>query len=68
MVLEAVEAVESICYDLVFMDISMPEMDGLTACSIIRANKNLKKQPIIIAMTANAMSGDRENYLKSWNG
>jgi len=42
----------------------MPEMDGLTACSIIRANENLKKQPIIVAMTANAMSGDRENYLK----
>jgi PAS domain S-box-containing protein len=61
---EAVEAVESIPYDIVFMDISMPEMDGLTACSIIRANKNLKKQPVIIAMTANAMHGDRENYLK----
>ncbi len=62
--LEAVEAVESISYDLVFMDISMPEMDGLTACSIIRGNKTLTKQPVIIAMTANAMSGDRENYLK----
>ncbi|MBK7630288.1 MAG: PAS domain S-box protein [Ignavibacteriales bacterium] len=61
---EAVDSVESIGYDLVFMDISMPEMDGLTACSIIRADNNLKKQPIIIAMTANAMSGDRENYLK----
>jgi CheY-like chemotaxis protein/HPt (histidine-containing phosphotransfer) domain-containing protein len=61
---EAVEAIESIGYDLIFMDISMPEMDGLTACSIIRSDKGLKKQPIIIAMTANAMSGDRENYLK----
>jgi PAS domain S-box-containing protein len=61
---EAVDAVESIEYDLVFMDISMPEMDGLTACSIIKANTSLKKQPIIIAMTANAMSGDKENYLK----
>ncbi len=61
---EAVEAVETINYDLVFMDISMPEMDGLTASTIIRENKNLAKQPIIIAMTANAMSGDRENYLK----
>jgi PAS domain S-box-containing protein len=62
--IEAVEAVQSDTYDLVFMDISMPEMDGLTACSIIRAEKTLKKQPIIIAMTANAMSGDKENYLK----
>lgn len=61
---EAVEAVESIGYDLVFMDISMPEMDGLTACSIIKSSKTLKKIPVIIAMTANAMSGDKENYLK----
>jgi len=61
---EAVDAVERIGYDLVFMDISMPEMDGLTACSIIKNNKELKKVPIIIAMTANSMSGDKENYLK----
>ena len=61
---EAVDAVESIDYDLVFMDISMPEMDGLTACSIIKSNTSLKKIPIIIAMTANAMHGDKENYLK----
>ena len=61
---EAVDAVETIEYDLVFMDISMPVMDGLTACSVIKSNASLKKQPIIIAMTANAMSGDKENYLK----
>lgn len=61
---EAIEALESIGYDLIFMDISMPEMDGLTACSLIRSNKELKRQPVIIAMTANAMHGDRENYLK----
>ena len=61
---EAVDAVETIEYDLIFMDISMPVMDGLTACSVIKSNTSLKKQPIIIAMTANAMSGDKENYLK----
>jgi len=61
---EAVDAVESIDYDIVFMDISMPEMDGLTACSIIKSNTSLKKIPIIIAMTANAMHGDKENYIK----
>lgn len=61
---EAVDAVESIGYDLVFMDISMPEMDGLTASSIIKSNTSLKKIPVIIAMTANAMAGDKENYLK----
>jgi len=62
---EAVDAVESIGYDLVFMDISMPEMDGLTACSIIKSDASIKKIPIIIAMTANAMSGDKENYIKA---
>ena len=61
---EAVDAVESISYDIVFMDISMPEMDGLTACSVIRSSKTINRQPIIIAMTANAMHGDKENYLK----
>ncbi len=61
---EAVDAVETIEYDLIFMDISMPVMDGLTACSVIKSNTSFKKQPIIIAMTANAMSGDKENYLK----
>jgi PAS domain S-box-containing protein len=61
---EAVDAIETIEYDLIFMDISMPVMDGLTACSVIKSNTSLKKQPIIIAMTANAMSGDKENYLK----
>lgn len=39
---EAVDAVESIEYDLVFMDISMPEMDGLTACSIIKSSTTIK--------------------------
>lgn len=62
---EAVDAVESIKYDLIFMDILMPEMDGLEACRIIKSNSLLKPAPIIIAMTANAMSGDQENYLKA---
>lgn len=62
---EAVEAVESIKYDLIFMDILMPEMDGLEACKKIKSNPMLKPAPVIIAMTANAMSGDQENYLKA---
>jgi PAS domain S-box-containing protein len=62
---EAVEAVESIRYDLIFMDILMPEMDGLEACKLIKSNTKLQPGPIIIAMTANAMSGDQENYLKA---
>lgn len=62
---EAVDAVEASHYDLIFMDILMPEMDGLEACRIIKSNPLLQPMPIIVAMTANAMSGDQENYLKA---
>ncbi|MES2731301.1 MAG: two-component regulator propeller domain-containing protein [Bacteroidota bacterium] len=59
----AVEALEQQEYDLVLMDIQMPEMDGLEATQVIR--RQLTVQPIIIAMTANAMQGDREECLKA---
>jgi len=45
------------------MDIQMPEMDGLEATRSIR--KNDSWQPVIIAMTANAMEGDKEECLKA---
>jgi PAS domain S-box-containing protein len=57
---EAVEAVKSIKYDIVFMDILMPEMDGFEATKILLDNTDLEARPKIIAMTANAMLGDRE--------
>ena len=50
-------------YDLILMDVQMPEMDGLTATELIRQNKDLNPQPYIIALTANALKGDRERYL-----
>jgi signal transduction histidine kinase/DNA-binding response OmpR family regulator len=56
---EAVEAVLAEDYDVVFMDLQMPEMDGLEATKQIRAILPKERQPRIIAMTANAMSGDR---------
>jgi CheY-like chemotaxis protein len=49
-------------YDMIFMDVHMPEMDGLEATEIIRA-KGFKDIPII-AMTADAMKGDREKCMK----
>ena len=63
--LEAVKALELINYDLVLMDCQMPEMDGFEATSLVRnaASKVLKHEVPVIAMTANAMKGDREHCL-----
>ncbi len=56
---EAVAALEQRRYDLILMDLQMPEMDGLEASRRIR-RLALETQPKIIALTANAMQGDRE--------
>ncbi|WP_420455349.1 PAS domain S-box protein [Rubrivirga sp.] len=50
-------------YDVVFMDVQMPVMDGLAATRAIRASATVTDQPTIIALTANAMEGDREGCL-----
>jgi CheY-like chemotaxis protein len=55
---EAVEKVKNNHYDLVLMDVEMPEMNGYEATTIIR--KDLKSKIPIIAMTAHAMAGERE--------
>lgn len=57
---EAVAAVSETAFDVVLMDVEMPEMDGLTATRTIRAMEGDKAAVPIIALTANAMSGDRE--------
>ena len=59
----AVEAVRTDSFDLVLMDISMPEMDGATATRLIRALPDGKARIPIVALSAHAMSGDRERYL-----
>ena len=65
--LEAVRALELINYDLVLMDCMMPEMDGYVATSVIRNPDSLIKNHAvpIIAVTANAMAGDREICLQA---
>jgi signal transduction histidine kinase/ActR/RegA family two-component response regulator len=60
---EALDALGLQEFDMVFMDVQMPEMDGLEATRIIRKTNHL--QPIIVAMTANAMQGDRDECLNA---
>jgi signal transduction histidine kinase/DNA-binding response OmpR family regulator len=61
--LEAIEAVERQPYDVVFMDVQMPEMDGLEATREITRRWSREQRPRIVAMTANAMQSDREMCL-----
>ena len=58
--LEVLAALERQRYDLVLMDVQMPEMDGMEATRQIRRTLPEAQQPRIVAMTANAMQGDRE--------
>jgi CheY-like chemotaxis protein len=59
----ALEKMSSRKYNLILMDVQMPELDGLEATKIIRSTE--KQQPVIIAMTANAMQSDREECINA---
>ena len=61
--IEVIEALRRQTYDVVLMDMQMPEMDGLTATKLINEEFEASTRPRIIAMTANAMTGDREKCL-----
>lgn len=60
---EVLEKLNESYYDLIFMDVNMPEMDGIEATRQIRVNA--EKQPLIVAMTASAMAQDKEDCLNA---
>ena len=61
--LEALEALQRQRYDVVLMDVQMPEMDGIEAAAAIRYRYPPESRPRIVAMTAHALVGDRERFL-----
>jgi CheY-like chemotaxis protein len=63
--LEVLAALERQTYDVVLMDVQMPEMDGVEAVRAIRDQWPSDAQPYVIAMTTHAMSGDRQRFLEA---
>ena len=59
----AVRVIEAHRPDLALIDLQMPEVDGLEATRMVRLC--LEKQPVIIAMTANALDGDQDNCIQA---
>jgi PAS domain S-box-containing protein len=59
----ALEALDKATYDIVLMDIQMPEMNGIEATRIIRENY-AEQRPVVVALTAEALEGDEERFLK----
>ncbi len=62
---EAVQAIERQPYHIVFMDIHMPEMDGLEATKIIRKRSPAEEQPRIIALTAHCLKYSKEMCIQA---
>jgi len=62
--INALEMLKEKAYDLVLMDVHMPEMNGVTAVRNLREVKGDNQKVPVIALTADAMSGDRERYLE----
>lgn len=62
---EILAALQKHKYDLILMDCQMPELDGYETTRMIRASRKLPRDITIIAMTANAMKGEREHCLEA---
>jgi CheY-like chemotaxis protein/HPt (histidine-containing phosphotransfer) domain-containing protein len=62
---EAIQQLEKKRFDLVFLDVQMPEMDGYETARTVRARWSNSERPRLIAMTANALRGDREKCLEA---
>jgi two-component system, sensor histidine kinase and response regulator len=60
---QAIQQIDQFSYDIVFMDCEMPEMDGFEATAAIRRRSDSKSQLPVIAVTAQAMQGDKERCL-----
>ncbi len=63
--IEVLDALSRQWYDIIFMDVQMPEMDGFEATQEVLKKYPANARPVIIAMTANAMEGDREKCLQA---
>lgn len=61
--LEVLQALEQRPYDVLFLDVQMPEMDGMECARVISQRWTRDKRPVIVAMTGNALMGDREKCL-----
>ena len=62
---EAIKSANNKKYDIIFMDHMMPEIDGLATTEIIRKHSNFNKESVIVALTANAVSGMEEMFLSN---
>ena len=63
--LEALDEMRKNEYDLLFLDIKMPLMNGVELCEVLNKNDNKIKKPYIIGLTANVMNGDKYFYINS---
>ncbi|MFA5011144.1 MAG: response regulator [Ignavibacteria bacterium] len=63
--LEAIDKLNQKSYDIIFMDVQMPEMDGIEASKHIVKNWEVNERPVIIAMTANVMQGDKDKCINA---